>query len=81
VHLSWENVGEVVKHEGGLVREDARFVRPEPEGGQVFMLASREVNDAVDAASNARDPEVVGGITGSRTPVAMRAQPPLGAWS
>jgi hypothetical protein len=59
VHLSRERVGEVVEHEGGLVREDPVLLRPEPERGKVFMLAGGEVNDAIHAATRSRDPPVL----------------------
>ena len=51
------------------MRNDARLLRPEPRGDQIFVLASWEVNQAVDAAPRAGHsasvgvlPEKVGGI-------------------
>ena len=54
VQLRWQHIGEVVQGERRLVREDARLFRPEPDGGEVFMVARGEVDDAVDAAPNTK---------------------------
>ena len=49
VQLRWQDVGEVVQGERRLIREDALLFRPEPDRREVFMVAGREVDDAVDA--------------------------------
>jgi hypothetical protein len=54
VQLRGQEVGEVVQGERRLVGEDALLFRPEPDGGEVFMVARREVDDAVDAAPNTK---------------------------
>lgn len=44
-----------MQSERGLVREHARQLRPEPDHGEVFMVARRKVHEAVHAASHPND--------------------------
>ena len=63
VQLRGQHIGEVVQGERRLVREDARLFRPEPDGGEVFVIARGEVDDAIDATPNtehATSAEVMG---------------------
>lgn len=48
-----------MKHQGGLVREDTLRVRPKPDGDKVLVLAGSEVDDAIDAPSDADDAPVL----------------------
>jgi hypothetical protein len=52
VHLRWESVGQVVQAKRGLMREHSGLFRPEPDDGQVFPLAGREVDEPIDAATH-----------------------------
>jgi hypothetical protein len=58
VRLARQDVGELVEHERGLVREDAGLLRPEPERRQVLVLSGGEVDDAVDSTAHADDAPV-----------------------
>ena len=51
MHLCRKDVGELVKGQCGLVREDADALGPEPGGYQVFMLTGREMDESVDAST------------------------------
>ena len=51
-----EHIGQAVKREGRLVREDASAVRPEPDGGELLVFDVREVNEAVETPALVRDP-------------------------
>src|SRR3954470_8538359 len=48
-------VREVVQQEGGLMREDADVLGPEPDGDEILLLARREVLEAVDPSPDAED--------------------------
>ena len=53
--LGGEHVRELVEREGGLVREHAGSLRPEPDGDELLVLAVREVDQTVDATAEAAD--------------------------
>jgi hypothetical protein len=55
VKLRGQDIGQAVKRERRLVREHAGPLGPEPHDGQLFVLARGEVDQPVDASSDAGD--------------------------
>jgi hypothetical protein len=49
VNMRRQYVGELVKGERGLVRDNAHLLGPKPRGDQLFVLDRWEMNEPVDA--------------------------------
>jgi hypothetical protein len=52
MYLRRQHIRHVVQGERGLVREDAHLLRPEPDHGEVLVVAGGEVHEAVDPAAH-----------------------------
>ena len=50
-----EHIGQPMKRERGLVREDASALRPEPHRGELLVFDVREVNESVDTTPLVHD--------------------------
>jgi hypothetical protein len=49
VDSCWEDIGESVEREGGLMAEDPFLLGPEPETDELLILAGRKLREAVEA--------------------------------
>jgi hypothetical protein len=54
VKVRREDIRESVERERGLVRDHARLLGPEPCRHQLFVVGRREVDEAIDAATDPR---------------------------